>query len=82
MDEKAGLRVQLGAWGLCNRPMGVSQKLGIPFWGVPRIRIIIFWSLRWGSCHKEISASNTNQSNDVGTRIMYSNVYREFGVRG
>ena len=27
---------------------GGFPKIGIPFWGVPKIRILAFWGLYWG----------------------------------
>ena len=48
---------------LCLRYSGTSgglyggfPKLGVPFWGVPIVRTIVFWGLYWGppilgNCH-------------------------------
>ena len=32
---------------LGNGSYGGFQRLGVPFWGIPMIRALVFWSLHW-----------------------------------
>ena len=34
---------------------GGFQRLGVPFWGIPMIRTLVFWSLNWGFLETTIS---------------------------
>ena len=36
------------AYGPSRTVFGGFPKLGVPFWGVPLIRSIVYWGLYWG----------------------------------
>ena len=52
-DSCQGRSVSLAPWLTVRADVGSFRKLGVPYFGVPIIRILLFRVLYWGSLFSE-----------------------------